>query len=169
MSGRVMLVLGGARSGKSEVAEAIAGLTEEPVTYVATGAPSDADVDPSWASRLATHRARRPDGWVTVEVRDDLPAALAAARGCVLVDSLGPWVARAPGFVVDAPALCASIAGRPETTVIVSDEVGLGVVPETEIGNAFRDALGDLNRAVAAIADDVYLVVAGRRLRLDPS
>ncbi len=169
MTGRVVLVLGGARSGKSQVAEAMAAATGEPVTYVATGTPVDAEADPSWATRVTTHRSRRPAGWVTVEGDADLPAALDGAVACALVDSLGPWVARAPGFVVDAPALCSNLAARRRraTTVLVSDEVGLGVVPATEIGNAFRDAVGDLNRAVAAVADDVLLVVAGRTLRLD--
>lgn len=159
----ITLVLGGARSGKSEVAE---GLLGDEVTYVATGPRPDAGVDPSWSTRVATHRARRSPSWTTVEAAADLPAVLRTTTGDVLVDSLGTWVASAPGFGVDTGALCAALTAREGHTVLVSDEVGLGVHPETALGVAFRDALGDLNRAVAAVADDVLLVVAGRVLRL---
>lgn len=159
----ITLVLGGARSGKSEIAE---GLLGDDVTYVATGAAPDAVADPSWSARVAAHRARRSPSWVTVEVSGDLPGVLRTAAGDVLVDSLGTWVAATPGFDVDAGALCAALGERGGRTVVVSDEVGLGVHPETAVGVAFRDALGDLNRAVAAVADQVLLVVAGRVLRL---
>jgi adenosylcobinamide kinase/adenosylcobinamide-phosphate guanylyltransferase len=164
MGARVTLVLGGARSGKSEVAERLVG--DGHVTYVATGPAVDAEDDPTWAERVAAHRARRPAGWTTVEAGADLPAVLARLAGPVVVDSLGTWVAGADGFAVDTPALCAALGGRDGPTVLVSDEVGLGVHPATEEGRAFRDALGDLNRAVAAVADRVLLVVAGRTLEL---
>lgn len=163
---RVVLVLGGARSGKSEVAERLVADGAEAVTYVATGAPPDVDADPGWAARVGAHRARRPAGWRTVEVAAALPSTLRALTGAVLVESLGTWVARAPDFAVDADALCRALPEREGATVLVSEEVGLGVHPETEAGLAFRDALGDLNRAVASVADDVLLVVAGRVLRL---
>jgi adenosyl cobinamide kinase/adenosyl cobinamide phosphate guanylyltransferase len=86
----------------------------------------------------------------------------------VLVDALGPWVAASPGMIADAAALCAAMTGRGADTVVVSEEVGLGVHPATAEGRHFRDALGILNQAVAAVADEVLLVVAGRILRLDP-
>jgi adenosylcobinamide kinase/adenosylcobinamide-phosphate guanylyltransferase len=164
---RVVLVLGGARSGKSVLAESMA---EElavggGVTYLATGWVPDGS-DPGWAARVAAHRLRRPTGWTTVEVADDLPGALRAAHGVVLVDSLGTWVSGAQRFAVDADALVDALHDRDGTTVLVSDEVGLGVHPETAMGVAFRDALGDLNRAVAAVADEAILVVAGRTVRL---
>lgn len=158
----VVLVLGGARSGKSEVAEALVG--DGPATYVATARP-DPD-DPAWTARIEAHRARRPDTWATVEAGVDLPGVLRSLPGTVLVDSLGTWVAAADGFCVDAAALCDALATRPGRTVVVSDEVGLGVHPETQVGVDFRDALGELNRAVAAVADRVLLVVAGRTLEL---
>lgn len=172
---RVVLVLGGARSGKSTVAERLAAETGDPVTYVATGAPAEPTADASWAARVDAHRARRAETWSTVELpraaqgdaTPDLAGAVGGLTGTVLVDSLGAWIARSPAFAVDAAALCRCLEGREGTTVVVSDEVGLGVVPETELGNRFRDALGELNRAVAEIADDVFLVVAGRRLRLE--
>jgi adenosylcobinamide kinase/adenosylcobinamide-phosphate guanylyltransferase len=165
------LVLGGARSGKSEVAEAmVAALAgDHAVTYLATGWRPDGS-DPSWAARVAAHRLRRPTGWRTVEVGADLAGALAATGdGPVLVDSLGAWVAGADGFAVDVEAVCDVLRSRrAAVTVLVSDEVGMGVTPSTPVGNAFRDALGEVNRAVALVADEAFLVVAGRKLRLEP-
>jgi nicotinate-nucleotide--dimethylbenzimidazole phosphoribosyltransferase len=162
----VTLVLGGTRSGKSEVGEAIAGRSGGPVTYVATGRATDGDM----AARIEAHRRRRPATWRTVTVPgpagEDLPAVLAACTGTALVDSLGTWVAFAEG-PVDVDGLCAVLAGRAGDTVVVSEEVGLGVHPPTEVGRRFADALGTLNRAVAAVADEAYLVVAGRLLPLD--
>jgi adenosylcobinamide kinase/adenosylcobinamide-phosphate guanylyltransferase len=164
---RVVLVLGGARSGKSALAEALAEELADGsgVTYLATGWVPDGS-DPGWAARVAAHRLRRPTGWSTVEVAGDLAGPLRAAHGVVLVDSLGTWVSGAPRFAVDARGLVDALQGRDGDTVVVSDEVGLGVHPETAAGIAFRDALGDLNRVVAAVADEAVLVVAGRPLRL---
>lgn len=161
--GRIVLVLGGARSGKSDVAERLAG---DDVTYVATGEPVDEDGDADWAARVATHRARRPPSWRTVEAGDDLAAAVRSAPGTALVDSLGAWVARADGFEVDVEKLCRALDERDGDAVVVSDEVGLGVHPSTEPGRRFRDALGEVNRIVADVADEVLLVVAGRTLKL---
>jgi adenosyl cobinamide kinase/adenosyl cobinamide phosphate guanylyltransferase len=158
----VTLVLGGARSGKSALAERLAG--PGPVTYVATAAVSDDDGD--MAARVAAHRARRPAAWTTVETHD-VVGALGAAVGTVLVDSLTTWVARAPGFEVDVDGLSRVVGQRAGDTVVVSDEVGLGVHPSTDGGRRFRDALGVVNQAVAEVADEVLLVVAGRALHLD--
>lgn len=156
-------MLGGCRSGKSEVAERLAG--PGPVTFLATGTAAD---DADMAARIQVHRRQRPASWVTVEVDTDLPGAVRAATGTVLVDALGTWVARAEAMAVDGPGLCAALTDRTGDTVVVSDEVGLGVHPSTDAGRRFRDALGALNRQVAEIADDVLLVVAGRVLRLEP-
>lgn len=161
-----MLVLGGTRSGKSAVAERLVAEAGDAVTYLATGWPPDPAADPAWAARVADHRARRPPAWSTVEVGSDLPGVLAATPGAALVDSLGTWVAGAAGFTVDSAALCEALAARTSMTVLVSDEVGLGVHPETAAGIAFRDAVGDLNRAVAEVTGGVLLVVAGRVLAL---
>lgn len=158
----VTLVLGGARSGKSAVAERRAGGAA--VTYVATGVAGEGDA--GMAARIAAHQARRPPGWTTVETAD-VAGAVGAAVGTVLVDSLTTWVARAPGLAVDVDALCRVLSGRAADTILVSDEVGLGVHPSSEAGRLFRDALGLVNQAVAAVADDVLLVVAGRALPLD--
>jgi len=94
---------------------------------------------------------------------------LRATGGTVVLDALGPWVAAVPAFEVDAAELCDALAGRAGDTIVVSEEVGLGVHPATEAGRRFRDVLGELNQAVAAVADEVVLVLAGRALRLEPA
>jgi adenosyl cobinamide kinase/adenosyl cobinamide phosphate guanylyltransferase len=174
----ITLVLGGTRSGKSQVAEDLVAGRQATVggqvTYVATGRASDDDM----AARIAGHRARRPATWATVETGGDgaaggpdLPALLAGLTGHVLVDSLGTWVAADGALAPDVPALCAALGARARDgggdTVLVSEEVGLGVHPPTDVGRRFADALGELNRAVADVADRVLLVVAGRVLPLD--
>lgn len=156
------LVLGGARSGKSAVAERLAG--DGPVTYVATWL-TDAD-DADMAARIAAHRARRPPAWTTVET-GDLVGVLGECAGTVLVDSLTTWVGGAPGFTVDAAGLSLALGRHDGDCIVVSDEVGLGVHPSSEEGRRFRDALGLVNQAVSAAADQALLVVAGRVLRLD--
>jgi len=162
----VTLVLGGTRSGKSEVAERMAAGLGDVVTYVATAAVDPTDAD--HARRVEAHRARRPAAWPTVEVGADLPTVLASIEGPVIVDSLGTWVA-ACDFEVDELALRSALTTREGSTIVVSEEVGLGVHPPTELGVRFQDALGRLNRVVADIADDVWLVIAGRALGLgDP-
>jgi adenosyl cobinamide kinase/adenosyl cobinamide phosphate guanylyltransferase len=161
----ITLVLGGARSGKSAVAERLADRCGRPVSYVATLRVDGTDA--AVERRVAAHRARRPAQWATVEAGRDLAATLRAVDGTALVDSLGPWLADRPGFAVDADALCAAVRDRSGDTVIVSDEVGLGVHPSSDAGREFRDALGSLNQAVAAVADRVLLVVAGRVLTID--
>lgn len=158
----ITLVLGGARSGKSALAERLAAGLPEPVTYVATAVIGDDDM----AKRVAAHQGRRPPNWQTIESVGDLVDTLASVDGSVLLDSLGTWVAAAPGFDVDVAALGCVLQLRRGDTVVVSEEVGLGVHPATEAGRRFRDALGDVNQAMAAVADDVFLVIAGRALRL---
>lgn len=178
-----VLVLGGARSGKSEQAELrLAG--EPDVTYVATG-PAGHDgggnpPDPDWAARVAAHRARRPAWWRTAETTD-LAGVLASARGALLIDGIGTWLAAAleecqawGGSAESAAAwLAARIAGLRAAwrqtrayVVAVSDEVGLGVHPGTPAGRLFRDELGRLNQALAAESEETELIVAGRILPL---
>ncbi len=159
----ITLVLGGARSGKSAVAERIAAGAGGPVSYLATGVATD----PAMADRIAAHRSGRPGDWTTLECGADLVGAVRAARGVVLVDALGTWLAGIDGFEAPTGALCEALRARqPARTIIVSDEVGMGIHPENDAGRRFRDALGALNQAVAAVADEVYLVVAGRLLPL---
>lgn len=161
----ITLVLGGARSGKSAVAERLALASDQPVTYLATWVPDPADVD--MAGRIAAHRERRPETWTTVECGPDLAEALAATAGTALVESLGTWVSGVYDFAVDPVALCEALVARRGDSIVVSEEVGLGVHPETVLGRRFRDVLGDVNQRVAHIADEALLVVAGRVLPLD--
>jgi len=162
----ITLVLGGARSGKSLVAEELAGRLEPPVTYVATAVVDPEDVDHQ--ARVAAHRARRDASWRTIEAGAALATVLRSVEGSVLVDSLGTWLTAAADLDPDVEALVAALRERTGDTIIVSEEVGLGVHPSTELGRRFRDALGLVNRAVADVADEVLLVVAGRVLPLAP-
>ena len=176
---RRVLVLGGARSGKSERAELrLAG--EPDVTYVATAPNSPVSPDdPDWAARVAAHRARRPPWWRTAETTD-LAALLAAASGALLIDGIGTWLAAVlddcgawdggGGARDELAARIAELIGAWRQTsahvVAVSDETGLGVVPATPAGRLFRDELGRLNQALAAESEEAELVVAGRVLPL---
>jgi adenosyl cobinamide kinase/adenosyl cobinamide phosphate guanylyltransferase len=159
----ITLVLGGARSGKSELAEQLAGAAPGPVTYLATAVVEDEE----FAARVSAHRARRPTSWTTIEAGSGLVPALRSVTGTALVDSLGTWLAATAEFQGDVASLLAALRERNGDTVVVSEEVGLGVHPSTEVGGHFRDALGSLNREVSAAADQVFLVVAGRPLLLD--
>ena len=163
----ITLVLGGARSGKSAVAEALAARHGAPVTYVATMDPSG---DPELEARVDAHRQRRDASWATVDAAEDLAGTLGLVQGTALIDSLGPWVARFGGAegVVEArgAAFCEALAARDGDSVVVSDEVGLAVHPSSAEGRHFRDTLGALNHAVSVVADKAYLVVAGRILEL---
>lgn len=170
----LLMLIGGARSGKSSLALVLAGAQGEPVVFVATATAGDADM----AARIARHRDERPQEWETIEEPIDLAGALAAAsaQACVVVDCLTLWVANLMEAGLDAPevalrsAEAARIAAaRPGWTIAVSNEVGLGVVPATPLGREYRDLLGRVNAAWAAVADDMLLVVAGRTLRLGPA
>ena len=158
----ITLVLGGVRSGKSEVAERLAG--PGPGTYLATGLVAPGDDD--FAGRVARHQARRPPSWVTVEEARAVPGLLARLHGPVLLDALGTWIANEPR--ADIGSLVDSLVTRRGDTVVVSEEVGLGVHPVTEIGRLFADRLGEANRRIAEVADRCILVVAGRVIDLPP-
>jgi adenosyl cobinamide kinase/adenosyl cobinamide phosphate guanylyltransferase len=160
----ITLVLGGTRSGKSAVAEAPATRLPQPVTYVATAVVGD---DADLAQRIAAHRVRRPEGWATVEAGAALATVLGSTPdGTMLVDSLGPWVAASADLTPDGDGLVAALEARRGHTVVVSEEVGLSVHAPTAAGRRFVDALGDVNQAVADVATEVLLVVAGRVLPL---
>ncbi|PSR67395.1 nicotinate-nucleotide--dimethylbenzimidazole phosphoribosyltransferase [Nocardia sp. MDA0666] len=161
------LVLGGARSGKSAYAEEVAG-GSGPVRYVATAVPDPADAD--FADRIAAHRVRRPGTWHVVE--GDPITVLGDPAPVTLIDDLGTWLtaridARAawesPRGTVgpDIDALVAAVTGYADRLLIVSPEVGLGVVPATASGRLFQDEIGTLNQRLAAVCDEVVLVVAG--------
>ncbi len=170
------LVLGGARSGKSAHAEEL--LHEPRVDYLAT-ARRRLD-DPEWEARIAEHMARRPPGWHTVEPTD-LPAALRTAGAVpVLVDDMATWLTGelddagawdgGPAAMAVCRARCAELVSAvvacPAQLVLVSSEVGLGVVPATSAGRLFRDELGTLNIELSAVCDEVLLLVAGLPVRL---
>ena len=165
----IVLVLGGTRSGKSGVAESMAESLGSAVTYVATAAVNPDDAD--HAARVAAHQARRAAHWSTVECveSEDLPRFLREVDGVVVVDSLGTWVAHHSDLAVEADGLLDALARRPDPAVIVSEEVGLSVHAPTEMGRRFADVLGMLNQQVAAVADRVLLVVAGRVLEMPDS
>ncbi|GAB6985568.1 bifunctional adenosylcobinamide kinase/adenosylcobinamide-phosphate guanylyltransferase [Nocardioides pyridinolyticus] len=166
------LVTGGVRSGKSRHAEAL--LADRPaVTYVAPGPVRD---DADWMARIAAHQARRPRTWTTLET-GDLTVALRVS-GPVLVDCLGTWLTR---LVDDAglwdartedvaayveEEVAAAIRVLHDDVVLVTNEVGLGIVPEHRSGRLFRDLLGTVNQRFAEACDEVHLVVAGRVLKL---
>lgn len=169
---RRLLLLGGARSGKSAEAELrLAGHPE--VTYLAMGGRRDGD--PEWAARIAAHRARRPSWWRTVE-GTGLPHLLRATAGAVLVDAIGTWLTAAmdeAGAWTDPAAVGTRVDELVDAwrttrayVVAVSEEVGLSVVPATPVGRAFRDVLGRLNQRLAAESEESALVVAGRVLDL---
>ncbi len=151
-------VLGGARSGKSAHAEALIEALPSPWTYIATGQA----FDPEMHARIAAHQASRPPGWRTIEAPLDLPAAL-ATPGPALVDCLTLWVTNLmlAGREPDWPALLAALDARAAPAVIVSNEVGLGIVPDNALARAFRDLAGRLHQQVAARADRVLFMVAG--------
>jgi adenosyl cobinamide kinase/adenosyl cobinamide phosphate guanylyltransferase len=165
----ITLVLGGARSGKSAVAERRASALACGAGAVAYVATAIARGDAEFAARIRAHQARRPASWSTVEAGADLIGALESLdnRAVALVDSLGTWVGAQPGLTVDIESLLTALRARTVPCVLVSDEVGLGVHPSTESGLRFRDTLGELNLAIAEVADDVLLVVAGRVLPLE--
>jgi adenosylcobinamide kinase/adenosylcobinamide-phosphate guanylyltransferase len=160
----ITLVLGGVRSGKSEIAERIASELAQPVTCVATGTVTD----PEMAARVAAHQARRDPTWATVEAGPDLADVIASISGVILLDSLGTWVAGHADLQPDVRGLLGALEGRAAPTVIVSEEVGFSVHPATQAGRRFQDSLGILNRQVADLSHRVLLVVAGRSLELPP-
>jgi adenosylcobinamide kinase / adenosylcobinamide-phosphate guanylyltransferase len=151
-------VLGGARSGKSAHAEALIEALPGPWAYIATAQAFDSEM----RARIAEHQGRRPAGWRTVEAPTDLPGALATPAP-VLVDCLTLWVTNLmlAGREPDWPALLAALDAREAPAVIVSNEVGLGIVPDNALARAFRDTAGRLHQQVAARADRVVFMVAG--------
>jgi adenosylcobinamide kinase / adenosylcobinamide-phosphate guanylyltransferase len=164
------LLLGGARSGKSDAAVRLAIAHAAPVVLIATAEARDADM----AERIERHRRERPADWVTVEEPLALRAALTAApeESCVVLDCLTVWAANAlerlgaEEALHEARAAAAAARARPGPTIAVTNEVGLGVVPDKPLGRAYRDLLGRVNVAWAEAAERALLLVAGRALEL---
>ncbi len=168
-SPRLTLVLGGARSGKSAFAERRIGDAPPPWIYIATAEPFDEEM----SERIAEHRSRRDARWSTIDCNLDLVAMLKrpeTAAGAVLVDCLTLWLSNVllAGRDVSAETemLLATLAAVRGPIVLVSNEVGFGIVPDNALARRFRDAQGRLNQGIAALADEVVLVVAGLPLVL---
>ena len=178
---RRTLILGGARSGKSTYAESLMA-AHSSVAYIATG--GERPDDDEWAERIATHRARRPSTWTTVETIE-VTTELAEASDPVLVDCLALWLtgqldrrdawrriesnereAVIAELDEEIARLAACVRGSAVPVTLVSNEVGMGIVPETSSGRLFRDLLGRTNMQVAEACDDVQLMVAGRAIDL---
>lgn len=171
---------GGARSGKSTAALRAAASLDAPVTFIVTAEAGDDEM----AERIERHRADRPAGWTTIEAPIDLAAAVShiGAGATIVIDCLSMWVsnrmlaggageegvdaARAGEIMAQTSELVAGLQGREGTSVVVTNEVGSGVVPATPLGRAYRDVLGSVNQIVVGAADRAYLVVAGKLLEL---
>ncbi len=175
---RIVLVTGGSRSGKSAFAQRIAEAEPPPRLYIATsGRPQDAEM----AERVRRHQAARGMGWRTAEVTEDLAGVLSSdrAHAVCLVDCLTLWVSNlllaANGHefaeedvVRHGQAVLNASADRSGLAVFVTNEVGMGIVPDTALGRRFRDLAGRCNQTIAAGADEVYLLVSGIPVRIKP-
>ena len=168
------LLLGGARSGKSALAVHRAATLGQPVVFVATAEARDAEM----RARIARHQAERPAGWSTLEVPHELCAAIerAPAEATLIIDCLTLWVANLIERGDDQVAVEATAnrgarqaAHHPGAVITVSNEVGMGVVPDHPLGRVYRDQLGRVNAIWARHATDALLVVAGRTLALQPT
>jgi adenosylcobinamide kinase/adenosylcobinamide-phosphate guanylyltransferase len=164
-----LLVLGGARSGKSRYAQARAESLPGDLLYVATAQALDGEME----ERITRHRADRGPRWSTLDVPLDLPAALlanAAPEHVLLVDCLTLWTSNLMfaerDLDAETEALATAVAQAAGPVILVANEVGLGIVPDNALARRFRDAAGRLNQAIAAVADEVQFVAAGLPLRL---
>lgn len=178
MKGKLVLVLGGSRSGKSEFAESIAGQMGGAVTYIATAAAGDREM----ADRVKLHRARRPRDWGTVEEEKDVSRVVSDGRegDVFLLDCVTVWITNLildnqlsgqafdekEKYVMGRVFQLADAVENGAHLILVSNEVGLGLVPEYPLGRLFRDLAGKVNQVLAAKADQVYFVVAGLPLEI---
>jgi len=167
--GKMILVLGGARSGKSRFAQSLVP-REGNITFIATAQPSDEEM----AARIAMHRKRRPPHWKTIESPKDVDEAIerAAAADGIIVDCMTLYisnllldeenVSNKEGYIMRAvEKVCEACRKSPVDVVLVSNEVGSGLVPDNKLGRTFRDIQGAANQALAESADEVHLLVAG--------
>jgi adenosylcobinamide kinase/adenosylcobinamide-phosphate guanylyltransferase len=174
---RTIFITGGARSGKSRLAEQIAAGFGTPLCYLATAQSLDAEMD----RRIDIHRQRRGDAWQTIEEPLELVRALNASDGrfnAILVDCLTLWLTNLllldedPGkesearIAAEVQHLTTTLLGMQTPVVIVSNEVGMGIVPENRLARIFRDIAGQANQTVAAAADEAWLVASGIPLKL---
>jgi adenosylcobinamide kinase/adenosylcobinamide-phosphate guanylyltransferase len=165
----VVLLVGGARSGKSRLAQTRAEALPGKLVYLATGQPSDAEM----TERIARHQLDRGPRWRTVEAPIDLPDTITRESdgdSVLLVDCLTLWLSNLMLGDHDISAATAhllrALAEQTGTVLLVSNEVGMGIVPDNPLARRFRDAAGRLNQQVAAVADEVLLVAAGLAVRM---
>jgi adenosylcobinamide kinase/adenosylcobinamide-phosphate guanylyltransferase len=164
---RLTLVLGGARSGKSRFAEGLVRGLGGPRSYIATAEPFDEEM----RQRIARHRRERDgDGWTTVEAPLDPAAIIRMAEGVILLDCVTVWLGNLTHHGRDIPAavdgLRAALAETHAQVVLVSNEVGLSIVPENAMARRFRDEQGLANQALSAAVDRVFFIAAGLPLKL---
>jgi len=171
----IILITGPSRSGKSEWAEQLADYQQahhqQEVIYIATARTNPNDAE--WQARIEQHKARRPESWRCAEVPVNLAAAIApqASSHCLLIDSLGTWLANlieqsSEEWQQTQAQLLEALQQTDATVILVAEETGWGVVPAYEMGRLFRDRLGILSRQAAAIASETYLVTSGYALPL---
>jgi len=177
-----VLILGGARAGKSDFALRLAAETETSrkaqVCFIATAQALDDEM----RERIARHRSERPAEWITIEesIRLDTAVSRASSSSVIIVDCMtllvSNWLLRAEGTTGDSEGLSSTIdralaiaAANNQVLILVSNEVGLGLVPDTPLGRQFRDTLGRINQQLARASDRVYLLVAGVPIRIKPS
>ncbi|TRW96194.1 bifunctional adenosylcobinamide kinase/adenosylcobinamide-phosphate guanylyltransferase [Paracoccus sp. M683] len=162
---RITLVTGAARSGKSALAERLLLRHGRPAIYIATAEARDGEM----SGRIALHQARRGNGWLTVEAPRDLAGALTATdgQGARLVDCLTLWLANCDGKA-DVDGLVLTLRQQRDPVVLVTNELGAGIVPANALARAFRDDHGWMNQAVAEAADQVWMAVCGQPFRLKP-
>ncbi len=166
-----ILITGGARSGKSRIAETMAREMDDRPFYIATGQALDAEME----TRIEDHQSRRGPEWTTLEAPLDLVAALSETdgMGARLIDCLTLWLSNMMHHGMDwqaeAAALADALPRQKSPAILVTNEVGLGVVPTNALARQLRDAQGHLNQTIAAAAEEVYLAVAGYPMKVKPN
>ena len=178
MAKNCILILGGARSGKSRFAQELAAKLGDKVLFVATGAPLDDEMQ----ARIDDHKKTRPQHWQTLEISKDIGRKLAKTRGfeVVLVDCLTLLVANLLGdeteyrkaeklVLAEIKGIISAMDRLDATFIFVSNEVGMGLVPDNKLGRVYRDLLGKANQLLAQHADEVYFMVAGIPVNVKPA
>jgi adenosylcobinamide kinase/adenosylcobinamide-phosphate guanylyltransferase len=167
--GMVRLILGGAKSGKSAYALRLAEAIEGRRAFIATAQPTDDEM----ADKIKLHKAERADRWDTFEEPLNIAPLireLATSYSVILIDCLTLWTSNlllaGHDFAKEQEALLSSLTGVEASVFVVSNEVGLGIVPENRLARQFRNYAGDLNRAVAEVANDVYFITAGIPIKI---